>query len=74
MQLKYILILSLFFTFSCNEIENQNKSQKPVQFKKKSITVGDAKYDGPGKMMYYHAAVKHGSVDITKPSSVPASC
>ena len=69
MQLKYILILSLFFTFSCNEIENQNKSQKPVQFKKKSITVGDAKYDGPGKMMYYHAAVKHGGVDITKPSN-----
>ena len=69
MQLKYILILSLFFTFSCNEIENQNKSQKPVQSKKKSITVGDAKYDGPGKMMYYHAAVKHGGVDITKPSN-----
>ena len=69
MQLKYIFIFSLIFTFSCNNIENQKKSIKPDQIKKKSIVVGDAKYDGPGKMMYYHAAIKHGSVDLTKPSN-----
>ena len=33
-----------------------------------SIIVGDAKYDGPEKYMYYHAAIKHGDIDVNQPS------
>ena len=59
-------ILLLLVLISCNKIDNNStyKSKKS----KKSITVGDARYDGPEKYMYYHAAVKHGSIDVNKPS------
>ena len=62
------LIILFIVLFSCNQIENKYNSIKPDKSKKKSIVVGDAKYDGPEKFMYYKAAVKHGDVDLNKPS------
>ena len=72
MKLKNIILFSLILIFSCNKNENINNSITPDKNTKKSITVGDAKYDGPEKMMYYHAAVKHGSIDVTQPSNFKA--
>ena len=60
-------ILLILVIISCSKIENNHSSfitKKP----KKSIIVGEAKYDGPEKYMYYHAAVKHGDIDVNKPS------
>ena len=57
----------LLVLISCNKIENNESTYKPKK-SKKSIIVGDAKYDGPEKYMYYHAAIKHGDVDVDKPS------
>ena len=62
--LNLLLILGLI---SCNKIENNQSSYKTKK-PKKSIVVGEAKYDGPEKYMYYHAAVKHGAIDVNKPS------
>ena len=62
--LNLLLILGLI---SCNKIEN-NQSSFKTKKPKKSIVVGEAKYDGPEKYMYYHAAVKHGAIDVNKPS------
>ena len=60
-------LLLLLVLISCNKIENNESTHKPKK-SKKSIIVGDAKYDGPEKYMYYHAAIKHGDVDVNKPS------
>ena len=68
MKLSNTLIILFILLFSCNQIENKYNSIKPDKSKKKSIVVGDAKYDGPEKFMYYKAAVKHGDVDLNKPS------
>ena len=62
--LNLLLILGLI---SCSKIEN-NQSSFKTKKPKKSIVVGEAKYDGPEKYMYYHAAVKHGAIDVNKPS------
>jgi hypothetical protein len=62
--LNFLLILVLI---SCSKIEN-NQSSFKTKKPKKSIVVGEAKYDGPEKYMYYHAAVKHGDIDVNKPS------
>ena len=62
--LNLLLILVLI---SCSKIEN-NQSSLKTKKPKKSIVVGEAKYDGPEKYMYYHAAVKHGDIDVNKPS------
>jgi len=62
--LNLLLILGLI---SCSKIEN-NQSSFKTKKPKKSIVVGESKYDGPEKYMYYHAAVKHGAIDVNKPS------
>ena len=60
-------LLLFFVLFSCSKIEN-NQSISLKNKAKKSIIVGDAKYDGPEKYMYYHAAIKHGDIDVNQPS------
>ena len=60
--LNFNLLLFLVL-FSCSKIEN-NQSISLKNKAKISIIVGDAKYDGPEKYMYYHAAIKHGDVDV----------
>lgn len=64
----YIPILIIFILFSCSKNDNHLYLKNNPSKGKKSIQVGEAKYDGPEKYMYYHAAVKHGDVDVNKPS------
>ena len=68
MKLKFIVFILLISFISCNKTNNNSENQSDISFKKKSIVVGDAKYDGPEKIAYYHAAIRHGDVDINKPS------
>ena len=65
---RIFLLLNLFFlSFSCSNNENKSFVDRK-NIIKKSIVVGDDKFDGPEKFMYYHAAIKHGDIDISKPS------
>ena len=67
MHSKYILFLFIItISISCSDHSRDNILDRK-KIKKKSIVVGDAKFDGPEKYMYYHAAVKHGNIDISKP-------
>ena len=68
MKIKLFLSLLIFIFISCNKVENTSESVNSSPLIKKSIIVGDAKYDGPEKISYYHAAIRNGNVDINKPS------
>ena len=68
MRFAYFLLLTLIISISCQKNDNHLYLKNSPTKKKKSIEVGDAKYDGPEKYMYYHAAVKHGDIDVEKPS------
>ena len=68
MRFTYLLLLTLILSISCQKNDNHLYLKNSPTKKKKSIEVGDAKYDGPEKYMYYHAAVKHGDIDVEKPS------
>ena len=61
----FLFIITL--SISCSDHNNIDLLDRK-KIKKKSIVVGDAKFDGPEKYMYYHAAVKHGNIDISEPS------
>ena len=63
---KFLYHLLIFLVFlSCNNSKDNLEIKPKSKF---SIKVDDAKYEGPEKFMYYHAAVKHGDVDINIPS------
>ena len=64
----YLPLLIIFILASCSKNDNHLYLKNNPTKGKKSIQVGEAKYDGPEKYMYYHAAVKHGDVDVNKPS------
>ena len=68
MKIKLFLFLLIFIFISCNKVENTSESVNSSPLIKKSIIVGDAKYDGPEKISYYHAAIRNGNIDINKPS------
>ena len=68
MRFTYLLLFTLILSVSCQKNDNHLYLKNSPTKKKKSIEVGDAKYDGPEKYMYYHAAVKHGDIDVEKPS------
>ena len=68
MKIKIFLFLLIFNFISCNKVENTSESANSFPLIKKSIIVGDVKYDGPEKISYYHAAIRNGNVDINKPS------
>ena len=68
MKIKIFLSLLIFIFISCNKVENTSESANSFPLIKKSIIVGDVKYDGPEKISYYHAAIRNGNVDINKPS------
>ncbi len=68
MRFTYLLLFTLILSVSCHKNDNHLYLKNSPTKKKKSIEVGDAKYDGPEKYMYYHAAVKHGDIDVNKPS------
>ena len=72
MKFYYLLLFTLFISVSCQKNDNHLYLKNSPNKKKKSIEVGDAKYDGPEKYMYYHAAVKHGDIDVNKPSRFKA--
>ena len=72
MRFTYLLLLTLILSISCQKNDNHLYLKNSPTKKKKSIEVGDAKYDGPEKYMYYHAAVKHGDIDVEKPSRFKA--
>ena len=65
---RFFLFLSvLLIAFSCNDHDLENVRDRKY-IKKQSIIVGNQKFDGPEKYMYYHAAVKHGNDDLSQPS------
>ena len=64
MKIKLFLFLLIFIFISCNKVENTSESVNSSPLIKKSIIVGDAKYDGPEKISYYHAAIRNGNIDI----------
>ncbi len=63
----FLLFLLITLIYSCNN-NNRDEILERKKNKKKSIVVGDAKFDGPEKYMYYHAAVKHGNINLSEPS------
>jgi len=68
MKIKLFLFLLIFIFIACNKVENTSESVNSSLLIKKPIIVGDAKYDGPEKISYYHAAIRNGNIDINKPS------
>ena len=72
MRFTYLLLFTLLLSISCQRNDDHLYLKNSPNTKKKSIAVGDAKYDGPEKYMYYHAAVKHGDIDVEKPSRFKA--
>lgn len=62
----YLPLLIIFILASCSKNDNHLYLKNNPSKGKNSIQVGEAKYDGPEKYMYYHAAVKHGDIDVNK--------
>ena len=63
----YLFLSVLLIAFSCNNHDHENARDRKY-IKKQSIIVGNQKFDGPEKYMYYHAAVKYGNDDLSQPS------
>ncbi|QSE97994.1 VPS10 domain-containing protein [Fulvivirga lutea] len=77
-KLKFSVLLAFAGTICfliSNNLEFQNDFQEKKQAKiktvKKSITVGETRYDGPEKFAYYHSAVRAGQDDLNQPLEYP---